>query len=104
MMSARFLDGLNVLVVDDDEDARVLLSATLGQYGAKVATASTVRDATPAEWPCSAGNLRSEMAPKAAAISHSPARSRSATGSGSWATTCSLGSPVRSRIRTPTPV
>jgi CheY-like chemotaxis protein len=45
LVNSGLLDGLNVLVVDDDEDARLLLSATLGQYGAKVTTASTVRDA-----------------------------------------------------------
>jgi signal transduction histidine kinase/ActR/RegA family two-component response regulator len=39
------LDGLNVLVVDDDEDARVLLSTTLRQNGARVTTASTAKDA-----------------------------------------------------------
>jgi signal transduction histidine kinase/ActR/RegA family two-component response regulator len=44
-VSAGLLDGVSVLVVDDNEDARVLLSATLGQYGAKVTTVSTVRDA-----------------------------------------------------------
>jgi len=39
------LDGLNILVVDDEEDTRILLAATLSQYGAKVITASTVKDA-----------------------------------------------------------
>jgi signal transduction histidine kinase/ActR/RegA family two-component response regulator len=45
MVDPDLLEGLDVLVVDDDEDARVLLSATLSQYGARVTTASSVKDA-----------------------------------------------------------
>jgi signal transduction histidine kinase/CheY-like chemotaxis protein len=45
LVDPHLLEGLNVLVVDDDEDARLLLSATLSQYGARVTTASTVKDA-----------------------------------------------------------
>jgi signal transduction histidine kinase/CheY-like chemotaxis protein len=43
--NSRLLHGLNVLVVDDEEDTRLLLSATLTQHGATVTTASTVREA-----------------------------------------------------------
>jgi CheY-like chemotaxis protein len=39
------LDGLRVLVVDDEEDARELLAAGLGQCGAEVTTASSARHA-----------------------------------------------------------
>ncbi|MDQ3802377.1 MAG: PAS domain S-box protein [Acidobacteriota bacterium] len=39
------LDGLRVLVVDDEPDARELLSAGLGQCGAQVSTASSAREA-----------------------------------------------------------
>jgi PAS domain S-box-containing protein len=35
------LDGVNVLVVDDQEEARVVLSQTLRDYGAQVTTASS---------------------------------------------------------------
>jgi signal transduction histidine kinase/ActR/RegA family two-component response regulator len=44
-VNSRLLHGLNVLVVDDEEDTRLLLSATLTQHGATVTTASTVREA-----------------------------------------------------------
>ena len=39
------LRGVNVLVVDDDEDARLLLQMTLSRYGAVVTTAGSARDA-----------------------------------------------------------
>ena len=39
------LRGIRVLVVDDDEDARVLLQMTLSRYGAAVTTAASARDA-----------------------------------------------------------
>jgi PAS domain S-box-containing protein len=39
------LDGLRVLVVDDEEDARELLAAGLGQCGAEVVTASSAHEA-----------------------------------------------------------
>ena len=39
------LHGIRVLVVDDDEDARVLLQMTLSRYGAAVTTAASARDA-----------------------------------------------------------
>jgi PAS domain S-box-containing protein len=39
------LDGLRVLVVDDEPDAREMLSVGLGQCGAKVTTASSAREA-----------------------------------------------------------
>ncbi|HEY9285254.1 MAG TPA: PAS domain S-box protein [Pyrinomonadaceae bacterium] len=39
------LDGLRVLVVDDEQDARELLAAGLGQCGAQVTTASSAREA-----------------------------------------------------------
>jgi signal transduction histidine kinase/ActR/RegA family two-component response regulator len=44
-VNSKLLSGLNVLVVDDEEDTRLLLSATLTQHGATVTTASTVREA-----------------------------------------------------------
>jgi PAS domain S-box-containing protein len=39
------LDGVKVLVVDDEPDARELLAAGLGQCGAEVVTASSAREA-----------------------------------------------------------
>src|SRR5690606_32821844 len=39
------LDGLNVLVVDDDEDARHIAEQTLSMAGAKVRTAASVEEA-----------------------------------------------------------
>ena len=39
------LRNVRVLVVDDEEDARVLMQTTLSQYGADVATASSVPEA-----------------------------------------------------------
>ncbi|MET0646658.1 MAG: PAS domain S-box protein [Pyrinomonadaceae bacterium] len=39
------LDGVRVLVVDDEEDARELLAAGLGQCGADVTTASSAQEA-----------------------------------------------------------
>jgi CheY-like chemotaxis protein len=39
------LDGLRILVVDDEEDARELLAAGLGQCGAEVVTASSAPEA-----------------------------------------------------------
>jgi signal transduction histidine kinase/CheY-like chemotaxis protein len=39
------LEGLSVLVVDDQEEARVILTHTLGGYGAKVTTASSGAEA-----------------------------------------------------------
>lgn len=44
-VSASPLDGLKVLVVDDDEDSRELLSCALGQRGATVASASGALEA-----------------------------------------------------------
>jgi len=44
-LDASLLDGVDVLVVDDDEDARVLLQMTLRQYGAAVTTAASAREA-----------------------------------------------------------
>jgi signal transduction histidine kinase len=38
--NVRLLDGLHVLVVDDEEDARDLLATALAQYGAEVRTAA----------------------------------------------------------------
>ena len=42
---AQLLDGINVLVVDDEEDARALLETTLRGYGANVWTATSVDEA-----------------------------------------------------------
>jgi CheY-like chemotaxis protein len=39
------LDGLHVLVVDDEIDAREMVSAMLGEFGAEVATAQSSRAA-----------------------------------------------------------
>lgn len=39
------LDGLRVLVVDDEADARDILTKVLAQYGAQVITAATAREA-----------------------------------------------------------
>ncbi len=39
------LNGVDVLVVDDDEDARLLLQMALSQYGAAVTTAASAREA-----------------------------------------------------------
>jgi signal transduction histidine kinase/CheY-like chemotaxis protein len=39
------LQGVHVLAVDDEEDSRALLAATLTQYGAQVTTASSVAEA-----------------------------------------------------------
>jgi CheY-like chemotaxis protein/two-component sensor histidine kinase len=41
----QLLDGINVLVVDDEEDARALLETTLRGYGANVWTATSVDEA-----------------------------------------------------------
>ena len=41
----RLLDGLQVLVVDDEEDARDLLATALSQYGAEVRTAASAANA-----------------------------------------------------------
>jgi signal transduction histidine kinase/ActR/RegA family two-component response regulator len=41
----QLLDGINVLVVDDEEDARALLETTLRGYGANVSTATSVDEA-----------------------------------------------------------
>lgn len=43
--SAVSLEGLNILVVDDEADARVLMTAILGQYGANVTSAGSANDA-----------------------------------------------------------
>ena len=43
--SARVLDGLQVLVVDDETDTRELLSIILKQYGAKVTAAASAAEA-----------------------------------------------------------
>jgi signal transduction histidine kinase/ActR/RegA family two-component response regulator len=43
--NARLLDGLHVLVVDDEEDARDLLATALAQYGAEVRTAASAANA-----------------------------------------------------------
>lgn len=45
LIQAFKLDDFNVLIVDDEADARELLAALLQQYGAKVTTASSVADA-----------------------------------------------------------
>jgi CheY-like chemotaxis protein len=42
---ANALDGLNVLVVDDEPDAQELTAAVLTQAGAQVRTASSAREA-----------------------------------------------------------
>ena len=42
------LDGLRVLVVDDEKDARELLIVTLGHYGAEVTAVATVSEAVTA--------------------------------------------------------
>ena len=42
---AAILEGLRVLVIDDEEDARELLTIALTQRGAEVRTAATVRAA-----------------------------------------------------------
>jgi signal transduction histidine kinase/CheY-like chemotaxis protein len=39
------LEGLHVLVVDDEEDARAILETTLTRHGARVSTAASVREA-----------------------------------------------------------
>ena len=44
-VDSSLLDGVDVLVVDDDEDARVLLQMTLTRYGAAVTTAASVGEA-----------------------------------------------------------
>ena len=44
-VDASLLTGVDVLVVDDDEDARVLLQMTLSQYGAAVTTAASAGEA-----------------------------------------------------------
>jgi signal transduction histidine kinase/ActR/RegA family two-component response regulator len=44
-LNPSMLHGLQVLVVDDDEDARVLLETTLAQHGANVRTASSAAQA-----------------------------------------------------------
>jgi signal transduction histidine kinase/ActR/RegA family two-component response regulator len=44
-MDDRLLDGLHVLVVDDEEDARELLATTLTRYGAEVTTAASAATA-----------------------------------------------------------
>ena len=44
-VSSRILDGLRVLVIDDEEDARELLTIALTQSGAEVRTAGTVKAA-----------------------------------------------------------
>ena len=43
--SSTILDGLRVLVIDDEQDARELLTIALTQSGAEVRTAGTVKDA-----------------------------------------------------------
>jgi signal transduction histidine kinase/ActR/RegA family two-component response regulator len=43
--NVRLLDGLQVLVVDDESDARELLATALAQYGAEVRTASSAATA-----------------------------------------------------------
>jgi signal transduction histidine kinase/ActR/RegA family two-component response regulator len=44
-VDSSLLDGVDVLVVDDDEDARLLLQMTLSRYGAAVTTVATVGEA-----------------------------------------------------------
>ncbi len=44
-VDASLLSGVDVLVVDDDEDARVLLQMTLRRYGAEVIMAASAREA-----------------------------------------------------------
>jgi len=42
---ARCLDGLHVVAVDDQEDARTLIEAVLGRYGARVTVCETAEEA-----------------------------------------------------------
>ena len=44
-VDSSLLDGVDVLVVDDDEDARLLLQMTLSRYGAAVTTVASVGEA-----------------------------------------------------------
>jgi signal transduction histidine kinase/CheY-like chemotaxis protein len=44
-VDSSLLAGVAALVVDDDEDARLLLQMTLGEYGAAVTTAASAREA-----------------------------------------------------------
>jgi CheY-like chemotaxis protein len=44
-IDASLLEGMNILVVDDDEDARLLLEMTLRGYGAAVTTAGSAAEA-----------------------------------------------------------
>ena len=44
-VDASLLTGIDVLVVDDDEDARLLLQMTLSRYGAEVTTVASAREA-----------------------------------------------------------
>jgi len=44
-VDSSLLDGVDVLVVDDDEDARVLLQMTLSRYGAAVTTVGSAGEA-----------------------------------------------------------
>ena len=60
--------------------------------------ASSASVATPDEWPCRAGNLRSPTSPKTAAMSESSSCPRSSTGRGSSSSRQARGSPARSRI------
>jgi signal transduction histidine kinase/CheY-like chemotaxis protein len=45
VVDSSLLRGLHVLVVDDEEDARVLLETALTQYGAQVSTAASAAEA-----------------------------------------------------------
>jgi signal transduction histidine kinase/ActR/RegA family two-component response regulator len=45
LIDGSLLRGLRVLVVDDEDDARMLLETTLRQYGAQVATAASAAEA-----------------------------------------------------------
>ena len=45
MADAPDLDGVRVLVVDDGEDVREVVSAVLGQYGAEVQAVGTAGEA-----------------------------------------------------------
>jgi signal transduction histidine kinase/ActR/RegA family two-component response regulator len=56
------LEGVRVLVVDDDEDARLLLDATLSQYGAEVTTAANVAEGLAAVDRCHPDVLLSDIA------------------------------------------
>lgn len=45
MASAPMLQGLSILLVEDDDDLRELLALTLGQHGARVTSAGSIAEA-----------------------------------------------------------